>query len=260
MIKLFASDLDGTLLQNGSQEVPEEIFPLLRQLKERGCLFAAASGRQYANLRRLFAPVKDDIAYICENGALVVYEEQIISTSVMEPALAREIMSAILESDGCEVMLSTPRMIYLQPKHPSFVRHMTEVVKNDITVVNDIFSVKEPAIKISAYHPQGTEVIAPYFEKRFSHKAAVVSSVDCWLDTMDLRCNKGTAMSALTARLQISASEVMAVGDNYNDVEMLDFAGHPVAMDNAQPALLSSYPCHTPSVEALLKELLCSAD
>lgn len=46
MIKMVASDLDGTLLVNGSQSIPEEIFPLIKKLKDMGILFVAASGRQ----------------------------------------------------------------------------------------------------------------------------------------------------------------------------------------------------------------------
>ena len=47
MIKYIASDLDGTLLHNGAQHLPEEIFDLIRALKKRGIHFIAASGRQY---------------------------------------------------------------------------------------------------------------------------------------------------------------------------------------------------------------------
>ena len=65
MIKLVASDLDGTLLLNGAQQLPEEIFPLIRELKKLGILFVAASGRQYPNMRRLFDPVADEMAFIC---------------------------------------------------------------------------------------------------------------------------------------------------------------------------------------------------
>ena len=63
MIKLVASDLDGTLLLNGAQSLPEELFPLIKELKELGILFVAASGRQYANMKRMFAPVVDDMAF-----------------------------------------------------------------------------------------------------------------------------------------------------------------------------------------------------
>lgn len=54
MIKMVSSDLDGTLLTGGSQTIPEEIFSLIKELKDMGILFVAASGRQYANMRNLF--------------------------------------------------------------------------------------------------------------------------------------------------------------------------------------------------------------
>ena len=75
MVKLIACDLDGTLLLNGAQELNPGTVDQIRKLLSQGRVFAAASGRQYPNLRRLFAGVEDDIAYICENGALVIYKE-----------------------------------------------------------------------------------------------------------------------------------------------------------------------------------------
>ena len=57
MIKLVASDLDGTLLLHKAQSLPEEIFSLIRQLEELGIMFVAASGRQYPNMTKLFATV-----------------------------------------------------------------------------------------------------------------------------------------------------------------------------------------------------------
>ena len=62
MIKLVASDLDGTLLHNYQQTVPKEIYDTIKALHEKGIIFTAASGRQYANIRRLFAPLGFDIS------------------------------------------------------------------------------------------------------------------------------------------------------------------------------------------------------
>ena len=84
MVKLIASDLDGTLLQNGAHDVNPIVFDQIRTLKEHGIMFAAASGRQYLNLRRLFTPVQDDIAYIAENGSLCIYNEETISKGIIE--------------------------------------------------------------------------------------------------------------------------------------------------------------------------------
>ena len=70
MIRLIASDIDGTLLHNGAAEIDPVIFEEIHRLKQKGILFCPASGRQYHSLRRLFAPAADELTYLCENGAL----------------------------------------------------------------------------------------------------------------------------------------------------------------------------------------------
>ena len=111
MIKLVASDLDGTLLLNGAQQLPEEIFPLIRELKKLGILFVAASGRQYPNMRRLFDPVADEMAFICENGALAVRNEKVFYQDNFEPELVREILEAIEEKGRRRVFLRNQRLL-----------------------------------------------------------------------------------------------------------------------------------------------------
>ena len=71
-IKLIVSDIDGTLIPYGERDLPEALFPMIRALREKGVLFCPASGRQYRSLRRLFAPVANEFAYLCENGAVVI--------------------------------------------------------------------------------------------------------------------------------------------------------------------------------------------
>ena len=99
MIKLIASDVDGTLIQDGSQKLQERLFPLIRKLNDMGILFVAASGRQYPNLYRLFGPVQDDIAYICENGCLVRKKKETLYKAEMDEALALEIIHKVVEKD-----------------------------------------------------------------------------------------------------------------------------------------------------------------
>ena len=71
MIKLVASDIDGTLLPEGTAQINPEIFEVIRKLKEKDILFAAASGRHYTSMSKLFAPVEHDMIFITENGAYV---------------------------------------------------------------------------------------------------------------------------------------------------------------------------------------------
>ena len=102
MIKLIASDLDGTLLQNGAQELDPVVFDQIRALAENGIRFVAASGRQYPNLRRLFAPVQDDISYIAENGSLCIHEGKTLSRGLIPRELGNRIVDAIHHCSGCE--------------------------------------------------------------------------------------------------------------------------------------------------------------
>ena len=99
MIKLIASDLDGTLLQNGAQELTPRAIDLVRKLTEKGIYFVAASGRQYANERRLFAPVRDDISYIAENGSVCIHKGKVISRGIIEDDLAFRILREIKQAD-----------------------------------------------------------------------------------------------------------------------------------------------------------------
>lgn len=71
MIRLVTCDIDGTLLHGEETSIDTETLEEIRRLREKGILFCPASGRQYHSLRRLFAPVQDEIAYICENGSVV---------------------------------------------------------------------------------------------------------------------------------------------------------------------------------------------
>ena len=116
MIKLVASDLDGTLLLHKAQSLPEEIFSLIRQLEELGIMFVAASGRQYPNMTKLFAPVASEISYISENGALAVDHGEVLYQDSFDRKLAGEIISAILEKKDAEFTCSAKDYHYLMPK------------------------------------------------------------------------------------------------------------------------------------------------
>lgn len=105
-IRLIACDLDGTLLHPGEREPRSEAFELIDELHRRGIVFMPASGRQYASLRYLFAPVADELAYVCENGALVMSEGHAVVKRSMERSLAMDIANAVVAFPHADVMAS----------------------------------------------------------------------------------------------------------------------------------------------------------
>jgi Cof subfamily protein (haloacid dehalogenase superfamily) len=256
MIKLIASDLDGTLLLNGAQTLPDGVCELIRRLKRQGILFVAASGRQYANLRRLFAPVADDIAYICENGCLVFYKGKMLHKEHMDWETGQEIIGAIRDKDTAEVLLSGENTSYIQPKLDSYRYRLETVVKNNVTVVEDILKTDEPYFKISVYEKDGLDNTSEYWKNRFGDRVTVVTSGNEWLDMMPFGVNKASAMKVLMHHFKIRPEECMAFGDNYNDVEMLRLVGESYAMETGQEYVKKI--CHnkTDTVSHALEKLL----
>ena len=104
MIKLIASDLDGTLLHNGAQKLTPRAIELIHELTQKGVHFVAASGRQYDNERRLFSEIKDEISYIGENGSICIHQGKVISRGIIADDLACRIIDEVKKAiaDGAK--------------------------------------------------------------------------------------------------------------------------------------------------------------
>ncbi len=258
MIKLIASDLDGTLLQNGAQSLPPEVIPFIETLAtEYGILFVAASGRQYPNLVRLFGSASRHMAFICENGSLVFYKDKLLISHPMERETALAISHDILSLPGCELQISGEKTCYLIPKEASFLDRMVNHVKNDIKVLNSPEEHPEPYYKISAYEASG--IVAghgPELLNRHKNSSQGTISGFAWLDFVAPDVNKGRALKELASALGITTSECAAFGDNYNDLEMLDAVKYGYVMDNAIDEIKSRYNYHCADVVTAIKELL----
>ncbi len=123
-IKLIACDLDGTLLHPGEREPRPEAFELIDELHRRGIVFMPASGRQYASLRYLFAPVADELAYVCENGALVMSEGHAVVKRSMGRDLAMDIANAVVAYPHADVTLSCEGHLYTISGNDAFIDHL----------------------------------------------------------------------------------------------------------------------------------------
>ena len=113
MIKLVATDLDGTLLGD-DKVIPDEIFPLAEKLMQAGILFVPASGRSPYTLRENFRPIADRIDYVCDNGAVALSGGK----TVLSTPVPREIVRDVLEfcrNEDVHVLLCGSQTTYLAP-------------------------------------------------------------------------------------------------------------------------------------------------
>lgn len=262
MIKLIASDLDGTLLQNGAQELTPHAIELIHKLVKKGIYFVAASGRQYDNEVRLFRDIKDEISYIAENGSVCIHEGKTISSTFIEPDLARRIIEEVKKDGLFELVVSKKEACYIENNDPDFVNHIINVMKNTTRVVDDIRSVSNPIYKIAIGNlKEGPHIIDKYLhhlQDKFRSEIKIVTSGNFWIDFIAPGTNKGAALLDLLNVLQIKPEECMAFGDQYNDVEMLQTAGISYAMSNSAPGISYYSTYVTSSVEDVLEDVLSS--
>ena len=257
-IQLVASDIDGTLLSNGAKALDPEIFKLIRELHKKGILFMAASGREYTNLHNLFAPVADNIAFLCLNGCLTFYQNECISKEIMDTIIASKLITTIQNDPNAEVLVSGEKTCYITPKNQSYYEHLTTTVKNHVTVVDDLLNIPEPYTKISAYFKDGVNKHYQHYADMFDQDITVQIGGKCWLDCAPKGVNKSTGFLKLLAYLNIPTENTVMFGDNDNDKQILQTCGYPISMETAVPSIYKLFPTHVNSVNKGIHSILDS--
>lgn len=256
MVRLIASDIDGTLLQNGEAGIPGEIFAEIHRLERKGIFFCPASGRQYHSMRRLFAPVADKVPFLCENGAVIFGPGSpgpVLGKIPMPRRDADALCGDILDHPELEVLISGERTSYLCPRGNDIVHIIRDVTGNNTVIVPRPEDVPEDIVKIAAYCPRGTAPYEREMADRWGGSFNVAVAGETWLDFT--LADKGTGLAALCGALGYDMSEVMAFGDNFNDLSMLQSVGYPYLMENAADALKAMFPTRCVHVADVLRTL-----
>lgn len=243
-IRLVVADMDGTLL-DARGEVPDDMWPLLAQLRESGIVFAPASGRQYATLARLFERAIDGLAFIAENGTYVVRDGVEVSSDALDPAVVRalvERLRALAVDPGnprdLGVVVCGKRSAYIERTDAAF-RAEADTYYATLAEVPDLLAIDDDVLKVAIYDFGDAETgTAPgLVDFRATHQ--VVVSGRHWIDVMNQGVDKGVAVRRLQRDLGITPDETVAFGDYLNDLQMLDAATHSYAMANAHPEVIA---------------------
>ena len=112
MIKLIASDLDGTLLNDDGQLHPD-FNKVFEELKNKNVKFVAASGRQYANIVKTFNHIKDDIFFVSDNGTFMVCDGEETVISYINREMANEIINISRNIEETYPLLVCKRCAYI---------------------------------------------------------------------------------------------------------------------------------------------------
>lgn len=235
MIKLIASDVDGTLIKDSTPDLYPEMVEAIKILKDKGILFCAASGRQYGSLRNVFRDVADEIAYIAENGAHICYQNRNISVTPMKREHIEGIMTMLRPYYGeCETVISTVNGSLIESKNKEFIDLLTYGYHNTFKQVEDVLKEKDEILKIAVYRKRSIRELGErFFIPAWADKVKACMAGEEWVDFMDRSVDKGKGLKILEDYLGIRQEETMAFGDNNNDVGMMLAAGTSYAVDTA---------------------------
>jgi len=245
-IRLIAIDLDGTLL-NSRVELPQENLDALRRAYEAGIEIVLGTGRRHDFAMPIAQTLGFDLWLFSSNGAITrsthgetFHRDLLPKATAIRLAQAmrnfRNYMVLTFDRSGAgAIVCENHDQLYgviqrWMEKNAPYIQYVSPIEE----------ALTEDPIQamfcgpIEMMDTAQADLAACGFSEMFT---ALRTQYDhrnlCIVDILKAGCSKGHALERWAAHRGIDRSEVMAIGDNYNDVEMLTFAGHPVIMGNA---------------------------
>ena len=232
MIRLIASDMDGTLLDENAQ-VPSETFELIEALAEKGVRFATSSGRRLDTLVEFFEPVKDKIDFVASNGAQVLADGHMIDREVFSHGAILRLFEVCESFDCLHLAIFDRTNTFLLDDDKYFVRNGDKDLPNAQRAY-DPPAAETSIIKASVFCSKTEHLLdltsALIYE--LGDRLSFAPSGSNWIDVTPNGVSKASGLKHLLRYRGIDEQDVMAFGDAMNDYEILRFVGHPRVMGN----------------------------
>lgn len=271
MYKLMAIDLDGTLL-NSYGEVSEETKKALRKVKQQGVEVVLSSGRPISSTESLAVELGVDNYLISGNGAAVydiknqkiIYDRFLTKEQVLNIAKLCEENSFFYNVYTEDEVIASSLNYNILFYHKENVKKIEEK-RTHINVVQNIAeyieqSGKEKFLKITVCDEsqfifnsimkrlktiEGIDVLEVAYMSRKKIKSGTedINIQYYYTEITNENVNKWTAIEFLLDKLNIKKDEVIAIGDNVNDKEMIEEAGLGVVMGNSNPKMKEIADC-----------------
>ncbi len=229
--KLIVLDLDGTAL-NSSNFLPNNLKEMLIDLEKMGTSrVTLASGRSISSMKLLASDLGLTAPLVTLNGGVIIdpvtkeiYNEKNLTIEIYKESLY------ILKILNIDFVVFTSFGVYAD--RPSEITDiLIKYTENEIKWTKDFTSIKNP-VKI-LFIPKSKESNAEIKKQTSFLDIDIIESGFSFTEIVPKGVNKGSALQIVTKMLEIDSKEVIAFGDNENDIEMLQLAGIGVAMGNA---------------------------
>lgn len=238
--KAVAVDMDGTFLDSNKQYDHELFEKLLDKMDEQGINFFVASGNQYAKLIKDFAPYKDRLNFVAENGSYLVHDGELIGTDGPDQGTVKKFIKYVDEEypDTTFIVSGVERAYTLGTYDPDFLNsaqgpHFYYPSLQELNSFDEIPE-DDPILKI-ALNCGGdkAEEILNAFSKEYDNDLYVTASGNFASDIMGKGVSKSSGLKIMLEKMDLTPDDLIAFGDGGNDITMLELAGTGYAMENA---------------------------
>jgi len=239
--RLVATDVDGTLL-NPDDQVTPRTSAVIERLVQGGASFVLVTGRPPRWIPPVVAQLPVARLAVCANGGVLydAVEDRILWARTIDPATLAELAALVTATlPGCRLavegvgggaagdhFVAEPEYVHAWADGDSHT-----VPRDDLLARPAVkMLIRSPELSSDAMVAALAPVIGDAADLTYSHPRGLV-------EVSPARVTKATGLAEVADRLGVAAADVIAFGDMPNDLEMLRWAGHGVAMGNAHPAL-----------------------
>ncbi len=241
MYKLIAIDVDGTLVTD-EKKLTQKTIEVIKEALKKDIKIVISTGRSFYRLEKFIDALdlrSENQCTICLNGGIII--ENLTKEVLYSKNLEAEEVEELIQLGKA---LRLPIMIYTKDNQyvetiPEVVRKNTENLKGmHLKVVNfNQLNFTKPQNYIYKVcfidKPEKITEKRELISKEILEKYEITSSVPEYLEIVKKGIKKSEAIKVVMEKYDIKKEEVMAIGDGENDIEMLDFAGLGIAMENA---------------------------
>ncbi|MFD1419140.1 Cof-type HAD-IIB family hydrolase [Companilactobacillus keshanensis] len=234
MIKLFATDMDGTFLRNDMTYDEDRFSDLHRKMDAKNIQWVVASGNQYFQLKSFFEKYPDTI-YVAENGAYIRDLNKIYAVHSFDKITAKKIISKLQNIPQLQILVCGVKSAYILNSEPIDYINNVKKYYHELVTLDNFNEINDKILKFAlSCPPSETKNLVKELKSELLELAEPTSSGHGDIDIIQPGRNKAAGLAELGKDLNISLEEMCAFGDGGNDLEMIQEVGLGVAMDNAQ--------------------------
>lgn len=250
-VKMVVTDLDGTLLRDDKSIAPQE-FQTFEKLGELGVIRVAATGRSLHSVRAVIPPnfPFDFIVFSTGSGVFDCKTETILHENTLNTNQIKYVMQ-IFTAENLDFTIHFPIpenhcFFYQQPNlnNIGFNAYKAFYGKyaHQITDKNPPINKACQLLAIMDFDLERFSRISSHLiDYKVIRTTSPIDHTMIWMEVFPKNVSKGDAVHWLCNRVNIHKSEILAIGNDFNDIDVLDYAGHARLVENGHPELHHRY-------------------